>query len=649
MRLLNSLLISYLYVELYNPFSVVTLADQDEITMRHDEEGNPCIPGNETETETKNKVEIDLTAKTFTGGANCVNGFADGYPCTATDLGSFLSLGTLRGGSPVSANDVWGWSSGNRDFAFIGLKDGTAFADVTDPDNAKAIGFLPSHNSRSSSWGDMKTYKNYMYKVSETNTYLQIFDLNALLAADPNQFTIFTGTVKTNLGFSSAHNIVINEDTGYAYTVGSRGSNTCLGLHVININNPMNPVNEGCFSDNNSRRGYTHDAQCIKYDGPDTRYTDREICFGYNENMVVITDVTNKNNIQVVSTLRYNNARYVHQGWLTEDREQIMINDEGDSGLLRIIVADVSNLRNPRVLNYFNSDNFAIDHNLYVKGNYMYHAQYSFGLAIYSLDDIAEGNLERVAHFDTFKSNDNHVFEGAWSTYPYFNDGKVVISSIGEGLFVVKPNLPAQVPTQSPTETPLSPTKSPSLSPPDVCGDGICNFPFENKMNCDTDCAGIVPKFRCGDGICHTGDGEDCNTCPEDCNGDDEYCCGDGTPCSDGRCRKKKKTCTRKTMGYENWECVDMVCSGKGVEDATTCQNDCTTTGCCGDGVCNAGEDCESCPQDCRGKVKNNGTYKFCCGGKTSCSQSRCRKKGFQCTGDAACTVGASSNIFSRK
>jgi len=203
----------------------------------------------------------------------------------------------------------------------------------------------------------------------------------------------------------------------------------------------MNPVNEGCFKDPSSNRGYVHDAQCINYDGPDNRYEGREICFGYNEDMVVIMDVTNKDDIQVVSTLEYQNPGYVHQGWLTEDRKQIMINDETDSGPLRIIVADVADLRNPRVLNYFESDNNAIDHNLFVKGNYMYHAQYSFGLAIYNLDDVANGNLDRVAHFDTYKNNDSHSFVGAWSTYPYFRDGKVLISSIGEGLFVVKPNL----------------------------------------------------------------------------------------------------------------------------------------------------------------------------------------------------------------
>ena len=70
--------------------------------------------------------------------------------------------------------------------------------------------------------------------------------------------------------FGGSHNIFINEDTGYLYSI---GTNTCGigGLHVVDINNPLNPIKAGCFAHANDS-SYVHDAQCVNYHGPDTQY-----------------------------------------------------------------------------------------------------------------------------------------------------------------------------------------------------------------------------------------------------------------------------------------------------------------------------------------------------------------------------------------
>jgi hypothetical protein len=57
-------------------------------------------------------------------------------------------------------------------------------------------------------------------------------------------------------GFSTAHNIFINEDSGYAYVVGSPECSE--GLYILDISNPTTPEFKGCFSDD----GYVHDVQC---------------------------------------------------------------------------------------------------------------------------------------------------------------------------------------------------------------------------------------------------------------------------------------------------------------------------------------------------------------------------------------------------
>ena len=41
---------------------------------------------------------------------------------------------------------------------------------------------------------------------------------------------------------------------------------------------------------------------------------------------------------------------------------------------------------------------------------------------------------------------DDPRFTGTWSNYPYFRSGNVVVSSIGEGLFIVRPRIDRPIP-----------------------------------------------------------------------------------------------------------------------------------------------------------------------------------------------------------
>ena len=96
--------------------------------------------------------------------------------------------------------------------------------------------------------------------------------LNQLRNYDGNSPVTFSETAHYGL-FGNSHNIVINEESGFAFAV---GCNDCSGgLHMINIQNPTNPTYAGCYSQD----GYTHDSQCVIYDGPDSDYQGREICF----------------------------------------------------------------------------------------------------------------------------------------------------------------------------------------------------------------------------------------------------------------------------------------------------------------------------------------------------------------------------------
>jgi hypothetical protein len=67
----------------------------------------------------------------------------------------------------------------------------------------------------------------------------------------------------------------------------------------------------------------------------------------------------------------------------------------------------------------------------------MYQSNYKSGLRI--LDMSSPTEPKEVAHFDTQPYDDNGPgFQGSWSNYPYFDSGIIVVSSIGEGLFVLE-------------------------------------------------------------------------------------------------------------------------------------------------------------------------------------------------------------------
>jgi choice-of-anchor B domain-containing protein len=390
--------------------------------------------------------------------ASCTNGSAGGYPCNNIDLMSVMSLNLL--GETSSANDIWGWThlDSGREFAIVGLKSGTAFVEITDPYNPVFVGKLPARNNLISSWRDIKTYQNYAYIVTEAQTGMQIFALEHLL--DATASTIFDADAFYD-GFTKAHNIFINEETATAYVV---GSNTCSGgLHILDLAvDPLAPSFERCFADD----GYTHDVQCVNYLGPDTAHQGKEICIASNEDTVTVFD---KTNAKQLSRTDYSGARYTHQGWLTEDQKFFIFNDELDEprlgGKTRTHVLDVTNLSIPVYVGYHEGRTNAIDHNNYVLKDQVYQANYRAGLNILKIVDPSTLSFEEEAFFDIYPTSDSNSFNGAWSNYPYFPSGNIIVSGIEGGLFVLRQT---SLLTASPV---MSPSALPSSSPVEDCSD----------------------------------------------------------------------------------------------------------------------------------------------------------------------------------
>ncbi|TDR19318.1 choice-of-anchor B family protein [Marinicella litoralis] len=375
----------------------------------------------------------------------CINGMADFYACNSIDLLHRIHLEDMGTGNG-SGNDIWGWTDplDGKEYALMGLSTGTAFVDISIPTAPVYLGHL-STATGNSSWRDIKTYNNHAYIVSEASGHgMQIFDLTQLRNV-PNPPVDFTATANYT-EFGNAHNIVINEDSGFAYAV---GANCSGGLHMMDLTDPVAPTNEGCFSAD----GYTHDAQCVMYVGPDVSYVGQEICFNSNENTLTIVDVSDKSIPRQISRTPYTDSRYTHQGWLTEDQRYYLMNDELDEQNFghntKTYIWDLADLETPQIVGSYIGPEASIDHNLYIRGNFAYLSNYTSGLSVVEISDIGNGNLTEVANFDTYPSNNNNVFNGAWSNYPYFASGNVIVSDISGGLFILDPLL-------CPTTTPAT-------------------------------------------------------------------------------------------------------------------------------------------------------------------------------------------------
>lgn len=382
----------------------------------------------------------------------CVNGKVGEFDCGNTAVSSFLPISAIGGKRGTNMNDNWGWTDPvtKREIALLGRTDGTSFVDMTDAANPRYLGDLPkTKGSPSSAWRDMKVYKDHVFIVSDNagEHGMQVFDLTRLRTVKSPQ------TFKPDVTYdriNSAHNIVANEETGFMYTVGnSGGGETCGGgYHMVDVRTPKKPKFAGCFGDPKTGRagtGYSHDAQCVKYHGPDQKYVGKEICIGSNETAISVADLSDKKNPVAISRASYPMVAYAHQAWLTDDHRYLYLNDEGDESEgkgeaakgTRTLVWDLADLSDPVLVKEHVGVSKAIDHNLYVKGDRMYQANYSSGLRI--LDVADPRNPKEVGFMDTFPGDDGRPqFTGAWSVYPYFKSGTIVVTSIGEGVFFVK-------------------------------------------------------------------------------------------------------------------------------------------------------------------------------------------------------------------
>lgn len=402
--------------------------------------------------------------------AKCQSGSAGDYSCNNIDLQGHLPHDKM-GSSSREGNDIWGWSGPDgREFAIVGQTDGTAFVEVLKSGTLSYLGRLPTQ-TQNSDWRDIKVIGDYAYIGSEAAGHgVQVFDLKKLLklnASAPKTFSTKTDLTSLYKGVGASHNIVANEESNTIYVVGTggprrndptdcKGSNS--GLIMVDVSDPSKPKTVGC----NGKDGYVHDAQCLIYRGVDSRYTGKEICFGYNEKALTIYDVTNKAKSTIIAKVDYDAIdgapAYSHQGWLlSDDAKYLLLDDEldekyrvgrGDDGHTTTYIFDISDLTKPTYTGQYKSPVVSIDHNQYIVNGISYQANYGSGLRVVDTSSIPSdptgAGMKELANFDCYPEDDSNPqaeFNGAWSVYPYFKSGTVILNCIERGLFALKVNI----------------------------------------------------------------------------------------------------------------------------------------------------------------------------------------------------------------
>lgn len=404
-------------------------------------------------------------------------------------------------------NDIGGWTSpSGQEYVLATNSGGIAFVRITDPRNPVYLGKILSQDPLDfrNIWGDPDTFGNYGYFVTEIDesrvVIVDLLGLDFLGAAPSPDFELDTnGLLSVSFfnggGYDGAHNVVINEDTGFAYLAGvhlqaGAANNACgaetparFNTLILDLNaNPANPTVAACVDDAGE-----HDFHVVNYAGPDADYQGKEILFVFDgrdregqalDNPVggytLIWDVTDKNNIVEIARFRVPGNVFSHNGSTTEEQDFLFIGDELDELVLAnwsvagvftqpldettnkprtgTYIIDIRDLDNPLFFQRFENGTVGLDHNNVVKGDKLYIASYTSGTRVFQINRETDGtiSLTRLGHMDSEPRLPNKIlninqeerfgsaFLGQWGIFVFDSSDTIIASDLNNGVIIMR-------------------------------------------------------------------------------------------------------------------------------------------------------------------------------------------------------------------
>lgn len=341
-------------------------------------------------------------------------------PARPQEFGGVRYLGQFTppsGGSYTAG--CWGWTDtlSGREYAILGNQCGTAIVEVTNVAAMVERDFVPGPCS---SWREIAVHRNYAYVVSEAGGGTQIIDLSYLPDSVHlvKSFTHTSGVKNT----SRAHTVGAHD--GHLYLNGCANWSPG-GILIFDLADPENPLYRGEYAGT-----YIHDS-----------FVKNDTIFGaaiYGTGIVLV-DATVKTAPVPLYTIGYAGAG-THNLATTADGAYILSTDEIGSTAKTLKIWDRAT--SVKVAEYAGSPT-AIVHNVFVREDLAIMSYYTAGIRVVDLTDPADP--VEVGGYDTY-AGDAGIYDGAWSVYPFFPSGKIIIGDMASGMYVVEVNVDAPLP-----------------------------------------------------------------------------------------------------------------------------------------------------------------------------------------------------------
>ncbi len=297
--------------------------------------------------------------------------------------------------------------SDGREYAVIGTLTGTQFFNITNPATPVLVGTI---NGPTSSWREMKQYRNYVYIVSEGTGVGR--GLQIVRMTNPDA-PVLVRTYTT--GFTTAHTVSVDTTRALLYASG-----TGTGMHQLSLANPELPVELGVW---NAR--YVHD---IHLRGN----------YGYAANIfdgvLTILDLTFPGQFREITHFT-TPGTFTHNSWTDKTGQFLYCTDENGTGTLSTwSIADTANVH--MVANYLGLPNDIV-HNVHVKGDTAFVSYYTAGVRLFDITDPALP--VEFGFYDTW-AGASGSFNGDWGVDPFYPSGTFIVSDISTGLYVFRTN-----------------------------------------------------------------------------------------------------------------------------------------------------------------------------------------------------------------
>jgi len=319
----------------------------------------------------------------------------------------------------ANLNDCWGYTDETGiEYALVGTTKGTSIVSLENPSNPQEVLWIPGSESI---WRDLQVYNNVLYVTTEAQDGLLIVDLSPLPQSNNLGISYYNGPAGSE--WSSAHDIFVDTQAGWAYICGANRGNG--GMIILDIHtDPLLPIEVSEFDN-----WYCHDA-----------FAQGNKLYGahISDGFFSIIDVTDHSNPILLNT-QLTSSAFTHNIWATSDDHYVVTTDELPNSFLDFYdVSDPMNIQFTDKIQSSPGQN-VIPHNAFIENDtIVYTSYYTDGVTVHDMS--RPKNVVQIGSYDTHPAQNSNTI-GCWGVYPYFPSGLIIGSDMETGLFILQPTL----------------------------------------------------------------------------------------------------------------------------------------------------------------------------------------------------------------